>query len=193
MTHDPFARFRTWFDEAVASEPRVPDAMQLATLSPEGRPRIRTVLLKDHGPDGFVFYTNLRSRKGADLTAHPVASLLFHWKTRERQVIVEGAVAPVSDAEADAYFASRPRGSQLGAWASEQSAPLDDHATLLARVAALEAEHAGAAVPRPPHWSGFRLEPVAIEFWQGQPSRLHVRDLYTREADGTWSHGLLQP
>lgn len=189
---DPFEALAAWYGEAEASEPRVPDAMQVATVDPDGRPSLRTVLLKDFGPDGLVFYTNLGSRKAEALSHEPRVALLLHWKSRERQVLVDGTAAPLDDATADAYFASRARGSQLGAWASRQSEPLDDAHTLAARVAQMGERFEGRDVPRPPFWSGFRVTPHTMEFWQGMPSRLHVRTVYTREGDG-WSKGLRYP
>jgi len=189
---DPFEEFTAWLDAAVAAEPALPEAMTLATVSPEGQPSTRMVLLKAHDARGFVFYTNFDSAKGRDLLANPNASLCFHWKSLGRQVRIDGTVSPVDDAEADAYFASRPRGSQIGAWASEQSAPLESRAALEARVTALEAEHAGGDVPRPPHWSGFRLAPARIEFWQDRPDRLHDRLVFERDGVG-WRETRLQP
>jgi pyridoxamine 5'-phosphate oxidase len=154
------------------------------------------VLLKGHGPDGFVFYTNQHSRKADDLTANAQAALLFHWKSLRRQIRIEGNVALVTDAEADAYFATRGRDSQLGAWASDQSRPLDARATFEARFAAMEARFAGGDVPRPPHWSGYRVSPLRIEFWQDREHRLHERRLFERSGAGTtggWTEGLLYP
>ncbi|MEP4379095.1 MAG: pyridoxamine 5'-phosphate oxidase [Alphaproteobacteria bacterium] len=189
---DPFVQFDAWFQEAVTVEPNLPEAMTLATVSAEGRPSTRLVLLKDHGPEGFVFYTNFNSAKGRDLLANPNASLCFHWKSLRRQVRIDGPAAPVSDDEADAYFASRARGSQIGAWASEQSAPVESRAILEDRVRDLEKEHDGRDVPRPPHWSGFRLVPSRIEFWTDRPDRLHDRQAFDRHGDG-WRETRLQP
>ena len=171
-----------------------PTAMTLATLGDDGRVAARTVLLKAFDERGFVFYTNLDSDKGRQLRAHPRAALCFHWKKLRDgvQVRVEGRVETVADAEADAYFASRPRESQLGAWASLQSEPLPDRETFEARYAEVEARYAGTQVPRPPHWSGYRVVPDAIEFWYGVPYRLHDRHAY-RRVDGTWTRGLLYP
>lgn len=191
-TTDPFAQFDVWFQEAVAAEPTLPEAMTLATVSADGHPSTRMVLLKDHGPLGFVFYTNFNSAKGRELLGNPNASLCFHWKTLRRQVRIDGPAAPVSDAEADAYFASRPRGSQIGAWASEQSQPVDSREVLEARVRDLEAAYDGREVPRPPHWSGFRLVPSRIEFWTDRPDRLHDRLVFDRDGDG-WRETRLQP
>lgn len=191
-TTDPFAQFDTWFQEAAAAEATLPEAMTLATVSADGRPSTRMVLLKGHGRDGFVFYTNFNSAKGQELLGNPHASLCFHWKTLRRQVRIDGPAAPVSDAEADAYFASRPRGSQIGAWASEQSAPVDSRAVLEDRVRDLEAEYDGRDVPRPPHWSGFRLVPARIEFWTDRPDRLHDRLVFDRDGD-EWREVRLQP
>ncbi|MDQ2893267.1 MAG: pyridoxamine 5'-phosphate oxidase [Pseudomonadota bacterium] len=192
MTDDPFALFDTWFAEAKASEPNDPNAMALATADGAGRPAARMVLLKGHGPDGFVFYTNRESDKAADLRENLQAALLFHWKSLRRQVRIEGAVTLASEAESDAYFASRGRDSQLGAWASDQSRPLDSRATFEARFAEMTARFAGGDVPRPPHWGGYRVTPDRIEFWQDRAHRLHERRVFTR-VDGGWREGLLFP
>jgi pyridoxamine 5'-phosphate oxidase len=167
--------------------------MALATVDPAGHPSVRMVLLKGHGADGFIFYTNFESRKAADLLANPQAALLFHWKTLRRQVRIEGPVSLVDDATADAYFASRARDSQLGAWASDQSRPLDSRATFERRFHEVQARFGDGPVPRPPHWSGFRLKPVAIEFWLDQAFRLHERSRYEADGKGGWSAGLLYP
>ena len=192
MADDPFTLFDRWFAEAIASEINDPDAMALATVDAAKRPSVRMVLLKGHGPDGFVFYTNLDSRKGRDLAGNPEAALLFHWKSLRRQVRIEGPVSAVSEAEADAYFASRGRTSRIGAWASDQSRPLDRRETFADRVAATTARFEGQDVPRPPRWSGFRVNPRVIEFWEDGEHRLHHRRLFTRAGDG-WSEGLLYP
>jgi pyridoxamine 5'-phosphate oxidase len=189
---DPFQRFDAWFSEARASGLPWPEALALGTVGPDGAPSVRMVLLKGVDPGGWVFYTNTRSRKGQELRDNPRAALCFYWPTLERQVRVEGLVESVTDAEADAYFASRPRGSQVGAWASAQSEPLDSREALLARVEAFEARFQGQAVPRPPYWSGYRLVPTCVEFWQGRPDRLHERTLYQRAGDA-WTVTLLQP
>ncbi|WP_033075005.1 pyridoxamine 5'-phosphate oxidase [Sphingopyxis sp. MWB1] len=189
---DPFALFDSWFAEAQASEPNDPNAMALATTTPAGRPSLRMVLLKGHGPDGFVFYTNLDSRKGGELAENPHVALLFHWKSLRRQIRIEGPVAPVDDATADAYFATRSRDSQLGAWASDQSRPLDSRATFEARFAEMQKRFEGQDVPRPPRWSGWRVTPEALEFWQDRAHRLHERRLFTRVEDG-WREGMLYP
>ena len=189
---DPHALFADWYAEARAAEPDVPDAMALATVDPDGRPAMRMVLLKGHDARGFVFYTNLESRKAEELFANPHASLLFHWKSLHRQIRIEGAIERVTEAEGDAYFASRSRDSQLGAWASDQSRPLDSRATLEARYEAMRARFADGPVPRPPHWSGFRVIPDRIEYWQDRAHRLHERRLFIREGEG-WTEGLLYP
>lgn len=189
---DPFKLFSDWFAEAQASESNDPDAMALATATPDGRPSVRMVLLKGHGPEGFTFYTNLDSRKGAELAANCRAALLFHWKSLRRQVRIEGPVETVSDAEADAYFATRGRDSQLGAWASWQSRPLDSRETFEKRFDEMSRRFEGETVPRPPRWSGFRLKPELFEFWSDRAHRLHERRVFTRTAGG-WREGLLYP
>jgi pyridoxamine 5'-phosphate oxidase len=192
---DPIERFGLLLDAArrVGAE-RLPEptAFALATAGPEGRPSVRMLLLKDASQAGFVFYTNYQSRKGRELIAHPWAAMCFHWQPLDRQVRIEGPVERVSDQEADAYFASRPRGAQLGAWASRQSEPMEEPRELDRRFAEVEARFAAGPVPRPPHWSGFRLVPSRVEFWISQPSRLHVRHLYTREGT-SWRIETLYP
>jgi pyridoxamine 5'-phosphate oxidase len=190
---DPFALFDDWFAEARAAEPNDPEAMALATSDADGRPSVRMVLLKGHGPDGFVFYTNEQSYKGRDLAARAEAALLFHWKSLRRQVRISGPVSRVPPEEADAYFASRSRDSQLGAWASDQSRPLDRRETFEARVQGMTQRFDGEDVPRPPHWGGFRVSPLRIEFWQDRAHRLHERRLFLADADGGWTEGLLYP
>lgn len=192
MSIDPFALFDEWLSEAKSSEPNDPNAMALATADREGRPSVRMVLLKGHGTNGFVFYTNRQSNKANDLEANPCAALLFHWKSLRRQVRIQGNVEAVSSDEADLYFASRGRESQLGAWASDQSRPLDSRSTFEARVAEMERRYHGKAVPRPPHWGGFRVMPDRIEFWSDRPHRLHERRLFVRGPAG-WNEGLLYP
>jgi pyridoxamine 5'-phosphate oxidase len=189
---DPFDQFAAWFDEARRSEPNDAEAMTLATAAPDGSPSVRVLLLKGVDRAGFVFYTNLESRKSAELLANPRAAMGFHWKSLRRQVRIEGRVVAVSEAEADAYFASRPHGSQIGAWASLQSRPLETRATLERRVAEFAARYPEGKVPRPPFWSGFRLVPERIEFWRDMPHRLHERLLFTRAGDG-WTTEWLYP
>jgi pyridoxamine 5'-phosphate oxidase len=200
---DPFRMFAQWAALARETEPNDANAMALATATPEGIPSVRMVLLKGHGPDlpgadgkprgGFVFYTNGHSRKGRELAANPHAALLFHWKSLRRQVRVEGPLCPVDVATADAYFASRARDSQLGALASDQSAPLDARATFIHRYERLRDEFEGRDIPRPPHWGGFLLTPEAMEFWIDRPHRLHERRRFTRDAAGGWASTLLYP
>jgi pyridoxamine 5'-phosphate oxidase len=192
MLHDPHALFEQWLAEAEKSEPNDPNAIALATADAQGRPSVRMVLLKGHDARGFVFYTNQDSRKGNDLDANAQAALLFHWKSQRRQVRIEGPVEPVSAAEADLYFATRSRDSQLGAWASEQSRLLDRRETFEARYEEIRARFDGSDVPRPPRWSGYRVVPERIEFWTDRAHRLHERRLFTRTSDG-WSEGLLYP
>lgn len=192
MTTDPFQLFDQWFAEARASEPNDSNAMALATVDAAGQPSVRMVLLKGHGPDGFVFYTNRESRKANELGAGAKAALLFHWKSLRRQIRIEGPVTRVSDAESDAYFASRSRDSQLGAWASDQSRPLDARATFEARYEEARTRFEGGEVPRPLHWGGYRVTPGRIEFWQDREHRLHERRLFARTAEG-WDEGLLYP
>jgi pyridoxamine 5'-phosphate oxidase len=194
---DPYSLFDTWFAEANESEPNDPNAMALATVGASGQPSSRMVLLKGHGPDletkgGFIFYTNLDSRKGGELAANKNVALLFHWKSLRRQIRIEGPVTRVSDATADSYFATRSRNSQLGAWASDQSRPLADRATFEARFAEIEQRFAGQDVPRPPHWSGHIVTPSAIEFWQDREFRLHERWRFERNGDD-WTTGMLYP
>ena len=192
MADDPFALFDAWFAEARERELNDPEAMALATSTPDGRPSVRMVLLKGHGPQGFDFYTNLDSRKGGELEANPNAAICLHWKSLRKQVRAEGRIERVSDEEADAYFATRARDSRLGAWASEQSRPLDRRETFEERFAEVKARFDGQDVPRPPRWSGFRLVPHAIEFWADRQFRLHERRLFTRAGEG-WTEGLLYP
>jgi pyridoxamine 5'-phosphate oxidase len=192
MADDPFALFDAWFAEAKAAEPNDPEAMALATSTPDGRPSVRMVLLKGHGPEGFDFYTNLDSRKGVELAADPQAALLFHWKSLRRQVRIEGPVEPLPAEESDLYFATRARDSQVGAWASDQSRPLASRDEFEARCEEVRRRFEGQDVPRPERWGGFRLLPEAIEFWSDRQHRLHERRLFTRTPDG-WDEGLLYP
>jgi pyridoxamine 5'-phosphate oxidase len=192
MATDPHQLFDEWFALARGAEPNDPDAMGLATADAAGRPSVRMVLLKGYDVRGFVFYTNQDGRKGRELEANPVAALLFHWKSLRRQIRIEGSVQPVTGEEADLYFASRSRDSQLGAWASEQSRPSDERATFERRYEEMRARFEGGEVPRPPRWSGFRVVPERIEFWSDRAHRLHERRLFTRTAEG-WSEGLLYP
>lgn len=193
-TIDPLELFGTWYTEAEKAEPNDPSAMTLATVGPDGTPAARMVLLKDFDAHGFVFYTNYESRKGSHLLAHPKAALLFHWKSLRRQIRLEGAVSQTTEEEANAYFSTRARGSQIGAWASEQSRPLDSRFALEKRVAEYAAKHVIGTVPRPPHWSGFRLQPLLIEFWQDGAFRLHDRLEYRRASPAQpWTTRTLYP
>ncbi|SBV99408.1 Pyridoxine/pyridoxamine 5'-phosphate oxidase [uncultured Alphaproteobacteria bacterium] len=189
---EPFDLFSAWMAEAAAKEVNDPEAMNLATVDDKGRPSSRMVLLKAVDARGFVFYTNLESRKGRDLAGNPFVALNFHWKSLRRQVRVEGPVEPVTEEEADAYFASRARGSQIGAWASQQSRPLESRFALEKRVAEFAAKFGLGKVPRPPHWSGFRALPQRIEFWTDKPFRLHERAVYTRAGEA-WTVEKLYP
>jgi len=193
LVSDPFARFREWMAEAEASEPGEANAMTVATATPDGIPSARIILLKGVDRRGFVFYTNKQSRKSDELAANTHVALLFYWKSLARQIRIEGTVESVTDAEADAYFASRPRISRLGAWASAQSRPLPDRATLERRLAEYEKLFPGEDIPRPPHWSGYRVIPRQFEFWQNMEFRLHDRTIYARTADGGWTIGKLYP
>ncbi|HWT12766.1 MAG TPA: pyridoxamine 5'-phosphate oxidase [Allosphingosinicella sp.] len=192
MAADPHALFAEWLAEARLAEPNDPEAMAMASADAEGRPSARMVLLKGFDERGFVFYSNRESRKGGELAANPRAALLFHWKSLRRQVRIEGRVEPVADAEADAYFATRSRESQLGAWASDQSRPMADRAGFEARYQALVTDYEGRDVPRPPHWCGYRVVPERIEFWNDRAHRLHERRLFSRVSDG-WTESLLYP
>jgi pyridoxamine 5'-phosphate oxidase len=190
---DPIALAQRWFADAQACGIEQADAMTLATATPDGRPSARVVLLKGIDARGFSFFTNYESRKGRELDANPYAALALLWIPLQRQLRVRGRVERLGEEESDAYFATRPRGSQLGAWASQQSRPLPQRAALEERWAALDERYGGAAVPRPPHWGGYRVEPDEIEVWQGRANRLHDRFLYTRSADGDWTHARLAP
>lgn len=189
---DPFDQFRDWYATAQQEVTLEPTAMAVATVDGRGQPSVRMVLLKGYDRDGFVFYTNFGSRKSAELELNPQLSLLFWWPQSYRQVRIEGVARPVSPAEADAYFASRARGSQIGAWASPQSAEIPDRNWLEAQLAEIEAQYADGPVPRPPHWSGYRVAPTAFEFWQGRDNRLHDRLRYERDGDG-WKRYRIAP
>lgn len=189
---DPLALFAAWYAEARQAEPNDSNAMALATATASGIPSVRMVLLKGHGPGGFVFYTNARSRKGAEIAENPHAALLFHWKSLRRQIRIEGPLTQVTGAMADEYFASRARDSQLGAVASDQSAPLDSRKTFVDRFEAAQALYQGRPVERPRHWTGFRLDPAAMEFWLDRPHRLHDRRRFERQGGG-WTSSLLYP
>ncbi|MFM9975605.1 MAG: pyridoxamine 5'-phosphate oxidase [Beijerinckiaceae bacterium] len=191
---DPFALFEEWFVEAKASELNDPHAMTLATVDALGVPDARIVLMNGYDRRGLTFFTNSQSAKGTELAATPHAALVFHWKSLRRQVRLRGSVAQVTAAEADAYFATRPRDSQIGAWSSEQSRPLDERATFEARIAMFNDKYAGSAVPRPPHWNGYRVTPLQIEFWHDRPFRLHDRIVFRREEpNGAFSRTRLYP
>ena len=191
---EPFDLFQKWIDDAKASEPNDKNAMALATVDPEGMPDVRMVLMKGYDEQGFVFYTNTGSAKGTQLLASRKAAIVFHWKSLHRQVRVRGPIEQVSDAEADAYFQSRPRDSRIGAWASQQSRPLESRFALEKAVAVNAAKYAVGTVPRPPHWTGFRIMPVAIEFWHDRPFRLHDRISFSRaEPNGDWTKHRLYP
>jgi pyridoxamine 5'-phosphate oxidase len=193
LVADPFAKFQEWMSEAWAHEPEDANAMTLATATSDGTPSARIVLLKGADARGFVFYTNKQSRKAGELVANARAALLFHWKPLGRQVRIEGHVEDVTDAEADAYYVTRPRISRLGAWASDQSRVLSERAVLERRLQEYEAKYPGEDIPRPPHWSGYRVIPETFEFWQNMPYRLHDRTVYTRATNGGWMVGKLFP
>lgn len=190
---DPFVQFETWFNQAVEAQLPEPNAMTLATATPDGKPSARMVLLKGFDPRGFVFYTNYNSHKGHQLEANPQAALVFWWEALERQVRIEGSVAKIDNTESDAYFASRPHGSQLGAWASPQSQAVDSREVLEQNLQELEEKYRDREVPRPSHWGGFRVIPDRIEFWQGRPNRLHDRFNYCRDNAGIWQIERLAP
>jgi len=192
MKTDPIQLFETWYAEARGTEPNDSNAMTLATSDASGQPSARMVLLKGHGPDGFVFYTNQESRKAEDIAENPKAAILFHWKSLRRQIRIEGALSVVGNDIADTYFATRSRDSQLGAWASDQSRPLDNRETFEARFDEINARFDGQDIPRPPHWSGYCLTPDHFEFWQDRKHRLHERRIFTSDGNG-WTEGLLYP
>ena len=192
MSSDPFDEFTLWFDQAKASEPSDHDAVALATALPDGRPSVRMVLMRAYDRRGFVFYTNLDSRKTNEMTESPYAAMCFHWKSTDRQIRIEGSVEQVEDGEADAYFESRPRESQIGAWASKQSQVLQGRLTLERRIAKYAAKFGIAKIPRPAFWSGYRLNPDSFEFWDKRPFRLHERTLYSRGGNA-WSYVKLYP
>ncbi len=190
---DPIAQFRLWFEEALAADLHEPNAMTLATATPDGRPSARVVLLKGCDERGFVFYTNYEGRKGREIERNPHVALVFYWGELERQVRIEGRASRVPESESDVYYSSRPRGSRLGAWASEQSRPVESREVLEARLRGLEKEYEGRNIPRPPFWGGYRVEPESVEFWQGRENRLHDRISYRRTGDGGWEIERLQP
>ena len=191
---EPLRLFKAWFEEAVRSEPADPNAMALATVGADGMPNVRMVLLKDFDERGFVFYTNVDSQKGQELVGNAKAGLVFHWKSLKRQVRIRGAVTTVTAAEADAYFASRPRLAQIGAWASKQSSPLESRLAFEKAVALYTAKYAIGTVPRPPNWSGYRIVPVSMEFWHDRPYRLHDRVEFRRDAPSApWNKMRLYP
>ncbi len=195
MTSDPFSIFDTWYNEARETELNDSNAMTIATADANGQPAARMVLLKGYDRDGFIFYTNQESRKATDIAANPKAAILFHWKSLRRQIRIEGNLSTVSDEIADTYFATRSRDSQLGAWASDQSRPLDSRATFEARYEEMKARFDGQDVTRPPHWSGYRLVPKRFEFWQDREHRLHERRTFmrTNDSDESWIEGMLYP
>jgi len=193
VASDPIEQFRSWFDEVLAADLHEPNAMTLATATQEGRPSARVVLLKGFDERGFVFYTSYVGRKSEELETNPNCALVFYWGELERQVRVEGRASRVSEEESDEYFGSRPRGSRLGAWASEQSRPVEGRGALEERLRGLEAEYEGREVPRPPFWGGYQVEPEVIEFWQGRENRLHDRLVYRRSDNGEWGRERLQP
>lgn len=190
---EPYRLFAAWLQDATASEPNDPNAVALATVDTDGLPDVRMVLLKGFDEQGFVFYTNFESAKGREILATMKAAMCFHWKSLRRQVRVRGPVEIVTDEEADAYFASRPRGSRIGAWASKQSRPLESRFALEKAVAEYTARHAIGEIPRPAHWSGFRIVPCQIEFWHDRPFRLHDRIAFTRTVEGDWDKTRLYP
>ena len=191
---EPFALFEAWLNEAIKTEPNDPNAMALATVDPEGLPDVRMVLMKGFDTEGFVFYSHIASQKGRELAANPKAALLFHWKSLRRQVRIRGNVTPVTDAEADAYFATRPKQAQIGAWASKQSEALESRFAFEQAIAKVAAKYIISEVPRPPGWSGWRITPVRIEFWHDRPFRLHDRIEFRRDAAGKpWSKTRMYP